>query len=131
VLSFNYCWQFIHPWVLPLCPFCNQGCPVPVWWHHGGKNVIMVLSLVSSDLNLVSQSLTAPHSRRDLITSALPPCSLFSSFTLYRSDSTSLCLPQYFSLSLSLHRYIGNIFLLSLTGKTDEKQISDLIWAPL
>lgn len=104
--------------------------PIPVWWHHGGKNVIMVLSLVSSDLNPVSQSLTAPHSRQDLITSALPLCSLFSSFALYRSDSAPLCLPRSFSLFFHTG-ILETFFLLSLTGETDEKQISDLIWAPL
>lgn len=59
--------------------------------------------------------------------------SMFSLF-LIRFISLRLCfsLPSSILLSLSLCTgVLETFFLLSLTGETDEKQISDLIWAPL
>lgn len=85
----------------PPIPLLSFPHPITVWWHHDGENVIMAFSLVSSVLNLMSQSLTATHSRRVLITSAFPPCSPFSSL---RFISLRLVfLPSSLFLSLQVY----------------------------
>ncbi len=61
--------------------------------------------------------------------------SMFSLFLIrFISLRLGFSLPSSILLSLSLSLCTGileTFLLLSLTGETDEKQISDLIWAPL
>lgn len=116
LLSFN---ALLRVWWLRALPMPSPSQPptrpIPVWWHHGRKNVIMVLSLVRSDLNLVSQSLTAPHSRRDLIMSALSPCSLFS-------------FPPFISLRLSFSQPSSILLSLSVSAQVYWKHFSSCLW---
>lgn len=47
---------------MPLSP-----CPIIIWWHHSGENAIMEPPPSEQRVQPVSRSVTATHSRRDLI----------------------------------------------------------------